>query len=153
MAQTAYDLRKFEPKEPRMRVVRPVKKDKPKKKRNWAPVRTAALSVAFLALVFSVLYSRSQITEMTTAIAQRQEELVQLQSEYDYMNFQLESKTSLSTVEEYAASQLNLAKLDGSQVTYVTLQEEDRIERAANENPWWENLKSAFLNLMEYIAP
>ena len=153
MAQTAYDLRKFEPKEPRIRVAPPVKKDKPLKKRNWAPVRTAAMSVAFLALVFSVLYSRSQITEMTTAIAQRQEELVQLQSEYDYMNFQLESKTSLSTVEEYAASQLNLAKLDSSQITYVTLQEEDRIERAAAENPWWDNVKSALLNLMEYIAP
>lgn len=153
MAQTAYNLRDFETKQPAIRVARPDKKAKPRTRFNLRPIRTAAVSVVFLALIFSLLYTRSEITEMTTAIANKQDEIVELKSEYDYMNFQLESKTSLSSVEEYAVSQLNLAKLDSSQITYVTLQNENRIERAADENPWWQNLKNGFLNVLEYLTP
>ncbi|MEG2653667.1 MAG: hypothetical protein RSA17_08810 [Ruthenibacterium sp.] len=77
------------------------------------------LSTLFLTLVCGVLYLQTNVTELSAKVESQQAELVNLQSEYTYLSNELEMKTSLKNVEEYATTRLGLVKLDQSQVVYV----------------------------------
>lgn len=152
MAQPAYNLETFENREPRVRVKsKPVQKRKPKRI-NWAPVKKAAVAVVFLALLFSVLYSNAQITQLTADIAVKQNELTNLKSEYDYLDTVMQANASVRTVEEYATTQLGLAKIDSNQVVYITLTNESRVEMVNNNNSVWGYVEQTFLTVMEYFA-
>ena len=151
MQQAAYNLKEFENREPRIRVAKPAKKIT--KKRNLASVRTAAAGVLLLALVFSVLYTRAQSTELTSQITAQQTSLANLQSEYDYLNRSFESALSLDKVELYAEQELGMIKMDKSQIEYISLKTQDNIVCPADKNSLWMSLKSSFMNMMEYIVP
>lgn len=65
----------------------------------------------------------------------------------------LDSKTNLKNVEQIAA-QLGLMKLDKSQITYVTLENESTIQRP--ESGWQrvlDLLNNGFLRLMDHLDP
>ena len=101
-----------------------------------------------------MLYSRAQITELTTQISLTESDLSDAKSEYDYLNLQLESRTDLDTVENYAVTQLGLVQADPSQITYLTLENEDKVVKPESEvKTFLENLSAGFMNLMEYLAP
>jgi len=100
------------------------------------------------------LYSRAQVTELTTQISTAQTSLSNAKSEYDYLNLQLESKTDLSSVETYAVTQLGLTKMDASQVTYLTLEDKDKAVKPKSEvKTLLDQFSNGFLNAMEYLAP
>ena len=151
MQQAAYNLKEFENREPRIRVAKPAKKIA--KKRNLAPVRTAAAGVLLLALVFSVLYTRAQNTELTSQITAQQTSLANLQSEYDYLSRSFESALSLDKVEIYAEQELGMIKMDKSQIEYISLKTQDNIVCPSDKTSLWASLKSSFMNMMEYIVP
>ena len=71
-----------------------------------------------MTLVCGLLYSQATLTELTGDIQATQRELVEAQSEYNYLSGVLDSKTGLKNVEEIATTQLGLMKLDRSQITY-----------------------------------
>ena len=101
-----------------------------------------------------MLYSRAQLTELTTQVSAVESDLSDAKSEYDYLNLQLESKTDLDTVENYALTKLGLVKMDPSQVTYLTLENEDKVVKPESEvKTFFDNFSAAFMNLMEYLAP
>ena len=124
MQQAAYDLSTFEKREkqqkPRLQVA---KGAKPKRKFDFSGLKVVATVAIIVSLAWGVLYSRAQVTELTTQISTTQTSLSNAKSEYDYLNLQLESKTDLSSVETYALTQLGLTKMDASQVTYLTLED------------------------------
>lgn len=144
---SAYDLSQFaperEPRAPRVRVVKSDSTRKYQKKLNRLRLRCVLLVVlvAFLAIV--TVHSRTKLDETTTAIETETEHLTSLQSEYAYLNYQLESLVSLKNAEDYAKNELGLIKITGSQIEYINLQHENVIE--ANEN------SSGFFPFMKYL--
>lgn len=155
MQQAAYDLSTFEKREkqqkPRLKVANGAK---PKRKFDFSGLKVVATVAIIVSLAWGVLYSRAQVTELTTQISTTQTSLSNAKSEYDYLNLQLESKTDLSSVETYAVTQLGLTKMDASQVTYLTLEDEDKAVKPKSEvKTLLDQFSNGFLNAMEYLAP
>ena len=111
MQQAAYDLTTFENREqrPRLRVAR---SPKAKRRVDLSGFKIIAVVAVIFSLAWGVLYSRAQVTELTTQISSTESDLSEAKSEYDYLNLQLESRTDLETVEDYAVTQLGLVKVD-----------------------------------------
>lgn len=155
MAQPAYDLELFENRAQRPRAkVRAVRGKKRASRLNLQTVKTAAVAVVMAALVVGFLYSQATITELTVDIQNVQSDLVSEQSTYNYLSGVLDSKTSLRNVEQIAAGELGLVKVDRSQVTYFSLESEsviNRPETAAQKIT--EFLNTGLLSLMEYLNP
>ena len=155
MAQAAYDLELFENRAQRPRAkVRAVRGKKRASRLNLQTVKTVAVAVVMAALVVGFLYSQATITELTVDIQNVQSDLVSEQSTYNYLSGVLDSKTSLRSVEQIAAGELGLVKVDRSQVTYFSLESEsviNRPETAAQKIT--EFLNTGLLSLMEYLNP
>ena len=155
MAQPAYDLELFENRAQRPRAkVRAVRGKKRASRLNLQTVKTTAVAVVMAALVVGFLYSQATITELTVDIQNVQSDLVSEQSTYNYLSGVLDSKTSLRSVEQIAAGELGLVKVDRSQVTYFSLESEsviNRPETAAQKIT--EFLNTGLLSLMEYLNP
>ncbi len=151
---TAYDFARFQPREekPRLRVVERTKRQKLKAGFRWAKV--VAFAALFLALVVSVLYSQVQSTELSAQLRREQNALEDMQSEYTYLTNEMEMRTNLSVVQEYAANVLKMIKLDRSQVTYVTAAQENSVERSGGGlKRLTDNLTRTMASFVEYLAP
>lgn len=132
MPQTAYDLDRFDVSQqpqaaPRVRVA---EKD-PKKEAKKAAQRQRTRAIIALLLVFSLgvayLHTQSVLTEQQALITQREAALTAEISEYDHMSFQLESRTNMRAIEQEAIA-MGMVKGDRSQVRYVRMENENRIE-------------------------
>lgn len=110
-------------------------------------ILTAAVTMS---LVIAVLSTNASITECTNDIAQKQNAIVQLESEKSYLNFTIESRMSLKNVEEYAVGTLGLVKMDSAQVEYITIEEENKIEVT---EPFKSTLSKAVKPILSYLLP
>ena len=145
----AYDLERFAPREqkPRLRVAGQPKPKRGLARYNLKWIKAVAFASVFLALVCSLLYSQVQIRT-------QEDTLADLQSEYTYLAGEMEMKTNLSAVQEYATNTLKMVKMDRSQVTYVTTGQENKVERSdtglarlAGE------ISQTVASFMEYLTP
>ncbi len=162
MAQTAHDFTLFEntttPRtasakaRPALRAVKGGAAAQPGRLQAlWGNLRTLLSAVLFLGLAICLLRSKATITELTTQIQREQTQLVAEQSTYNYLNSELNSRTSMANVEE-VANRLGLMKLDDSQITYVRLEESSTLTRAASQvEQWSEFLYSGLLSLMDKL--
>ena len=151
---TAYDFSLFEKREekPQLRVVKRTRRQKIKAGLGWA--RVVAFAALFLALVVSVLYSQVQSTELSAQLRQEQERLEDLQSEYTYLTNEMEMRTNLSAVQDYAANVLKMIKMDRSQITYVTAAQENSVERfSGGLRRLSDNLTNTMASFVEYLEP
>lgn len=154
---TAYDLSVFAPRPERQRQpLQVVHNPHPKKKFlgkvEWGAVKAVATAAVVLALVCSVLYGQTRSTELTASIKAQQDTLAELQDDYEYLSTQLEMKTNISAVEEYAAG-LGLTPADKSQVVYVYDGEENTVTRSKTGfGKFADTVAKGFLSMMEYFA-
>lgn len=155
MAQPAYDLELFENRPERRRAkVRAVRGRKKAARLNLQTIKTVAVAVVMAALVVGFLYSQATITELTVDIQNVQSQLVSEQSTYNYLSGVLDSKTSLRNVEQIAAGELGLVKVDRSQMTYFSLEGESVINRPQTvAQKLTEFLSTGLLSLMDYLNP
>ena len=159
MAQTAHDFALFEnTQKPQNQKKSPLKavqggaEAAPSRLRTlWVNLRTVLCLVLFLGLAVSLLQSKVTITELTTQIQREQTQLAAEQSTYNYLNSELNSRTSMANVEE-VANRLGLMKLDDSQITYVRLEEASSLTRKGSQlEQWSEFLYSGLLSLMDRL--
>lgn len=115
-------------------------------------VRQHLLQVAAVAIMVfgsvGLLQSEARITELTAQIQSARATLVAQQSEKNYYTGVLNSRTSISSVEE-AAGRLGLMKLNDSQVVYIRLHDSSvvmRRESAVRE--WTEYIHAGALTLI-----
>lgn len=151
----AYNLEDFAAREPRERL-RVAEKTKKRglARINLKIVKIVAFASIFVALVCSVLDSQRTVTELTAKIAKGESALFDLQSEYAYLNNEMEMRTSLKNVEQYAQSQLGLVKLDQSQITYVERKNDEVIVLPeTNLQKLMTTVTTEALSFMEYLAP
>lgn len=129
-----------------------VPKAKPRAK-TTSPLKVILFLGLIIAMSFSVMFSRAQLTEITTKVNAATKELESLESEKVRLTTELEDKVSLRNVEEYATMELGLEKLDPSQIEYVTLSDGEEVEvKEEQESSIWEKIQNFFIDVMEYIG-
>lgn len=83
-----------------------------------------------------LLWSEAQLVELNAQIQDAKAELISEQSQYTYYTSTLNSRTSITSIED-AASRLGLMKIDQSQITYVRLNEQSVLVRKESAVRQW----------------
>ncbi len=155
MAKTnnlAYDISVYEqlPKkqpEPKIRV------HKNTVEKTVSAVKIFIMGAATLFLLCAVLYGKSEINSLYAQATDAQSQLSLLTNESARLETELERKTSISSVENYAENDLGLVKLDKSQVKYVKIQSENVVEVVKNDDGnILITIKNWFSDVLEYIG-
>ncbi|MBQ4547490.1 MAG: cell division protein FtsL [Oscillospiraceae bacterium] len=155
MTEIAYNLETFAPKtaeqhdkELKTRSLRIIKNRR--KAKVIAPVKI--ILGGALALVISVImiYSQVVLTELTSEVSFYENQITELNTEYVRLQSELEATTSIKTLEEAAETKLGLAKIDSSQVEYVSLTGTDEISVAHTGGKYL--LKQYWDNFVDFIA-
>lgn len=157
MPQAAYDLSVFETRAKVRKQPQPLRVAKGR--RNgvvWVAlqqVRTIAVGGILLALLCSYLFSQAQVSALAADIQKYESQLATAQSEYSYLTSQMDAITNQSNVDEIA-TQLGLMKIDASQVTYITVEQESQITRPASGlDRIARQIGEMALSLMNYLNP
>ena len=139
MAQSnlAYDLERFEQHTP-------VPVQKPaisvRRERSVHPVKIMLVAALALLMGCSLLYSRVVITELNEQINAAATRLDVLHAEQVRMQTELDGKMSLAAIEETAIGEYGMVKPDGSQVSYVQVTTESKLEAKAKEEGFFEKI-------------
>ena len=151
----AYDLSMYES----LLEPRPVKQERTQhqaktvKLKNKRAFKTALsmLSIAVVvSMIIGIVYTNSQITEITTDISAVQREITELESEKAYLDFTLESRMSLNEIEDYAVNVLGMVKMDSTQVEYIEIESENMVE-FSGEN-FGDKIEEAVQPVLSYFA-
>ena len=132
----AYDLQRFEEQPPKTSPKLTVRTAQ----RTVHPVKIVMVAALALLMGFTLLYSQVVITELNGQIAAKQEELNTLQAENVRMQTELEGKMSLTEIEEKAVGEYGMVKPDNSQVSYVKLEQENKLEATKPEENIFEQI-------------
>lgn len=90
-------------------------------------LKKVALVSLFFALFFMICYRYSVINEKFLGIKKLKNELTMVQAVNGQLQADIESKTDLTYVENYAKYQLGMQKPSKSQIQYVNVEKEDKI--------------------------
>ena len=113
---------------------------------KWAS--KVAVGAVLLAMTCSLLYSQAQVTELTGDIQAQQRELQAARSTYNYLSGVLDQRSSLNNLEAQAQA-LGLMKLERSQLTYITLETQSRIELPqSNARQLFSGLSDRLMNVI-----
>ena len=131
---TAYDFDRFLPAEKKKAEIRALPRPKQNKKTNAGAAdsvlfRRAKMLAAAGVIVFMLcanLYLRSEIADVQDQIQKNNKQIQTLKNEEIRMNMELESKLSFTNIEE-AAKKLGMRKKDSGRITYIQLEEDDRV--------------------------
>ena len=153
MGQAAYNFEQFE--QPKVhREFRAVQGGKRSSRMQALKrFRVTAASLILVGMVVTLLSCNARLTELTGEIQATQKELTTSQSTYDYLQGQLEGISTMKNVEEIAVDQLGMTKLDASQITYVTLENQNSIVCAENGfQRFFSGIQAAALSLWNSLG-
>lgn len=110
-------------------------------------LRRLALVSVFFSLFFVICYRYSVINEQFSSIKKLKAELVTMQTVNEQIQADIESKTDLTFVENYAKYQLGMQKPTASQIQYVQVDKQDKITTPVSineveEKNWFEKMIS-----------
>lgn len=146
----AYAIRTFEQEEvQRQPHIRKVEKTSAATKPKGL-VKTGLCMFYVLALCVSLIYGRVMLTEANADLQAKEAEYKVLDSEYTRLSTELNSIVSLSNIEEKAA-ELGMGELTPSQIEYIKLAREDKVELAQEENDLLSKVSRWFNDVKEYI--
>ena len=148
----AYDLSRFADEGYRLHVVenREAAQEKRRQALRW--VERVFVCALILALCICMLYSRSRLTALNDRVTTLEGTLVEERSVYDQLSYQLESDANLTNVEEYVTHHLGMVKTDREQVSYVSLADENRVEKAAGGlAKYWNSLQQRLDEVLSYL--
>lgn len=109
-----------------------------------ALVRTFGIAI-FFAIAFAICYRYSLINEEFIALRNVKKEYENIQNVNEQIEADIESKTDLTYIENYAKYQLGMQKPSDAQIRYVNIEKKDRvltpvtIEEKADTN-WFTSL-------------
>ena len=99
----------------------------------------------------AVISSKVQQASIHAEILAVTAEVNELSSENVRMETEIERKSALNSVEEYATNVLGMQKLDKSQIEYLSLENGNVIEISENSSNIFVKLKHAFEDFVEYL--
>lgn len=144
----AYDLSRYEyqPKK-----AEPVIKAKKIVKPSASTPKTIATILVAGVMMCCVLYSKLDVSRIQNEITAQTKAVELLRSENVRMQTEIEEKTSLRNVENFAENQLGLQKLDKSQMEYVELQTENVVVIPENDTNIFVRISDKFNSILEYL--
>ena len=98
------------------------------------------------AILFSISYRNSLITESFNKKEELKGNLATLEKENEQLRVNIENSLNLNNIEQSAKAMLGMQKLDNSQKKYVVLPKEDYMESATEEVvieedlSWWDQI-------------
>lgn len=149
----AYDLSKYENAAPKLtsdeKAKIKVRKAKPEAAGS-AP-RIIVLALAAGLLLGLVIYGKVENAAIHSEISAETKRVDILRSENVRMQTEIESKTALKSVEEYAVNVLGMQKLDKSQIEYLSLENGNVVDIPDNSDNLFVRIKHAFEDFVEYL--
>ncbi|MBE6839133.1 MAG: hypothetical protein E7507_06300 [Ruminococcus sp.] len=151
----AYDLSRYEnavrktEAEPK-RVIKDVKKTA-SVANSASTLKLLLYIVAAGVMLCAFLYGKAEETSLQAQIAAKNKEIDIVYSENVRMYTELEGRTSISKVEDYAENVLGLQKLDKSQIEYVQLNTDNVVEINESESNIFVTIKNKFYEILEYL--
>ena len=137
---------------PRVRVVKGGRYGLSKARQFARTAGTVLVIAIFFGLFASIVASQARITQLSGEIDDAKSELTNAQSYNDYLSTTMDQITNSTSVQQEAEDRL--VKMDPSQVTYVRLEDESVIERAAGTaDKFFAGIKTAALSLLGSFDP
>jgi len=147
----AYDYSVYEPSTKQA----PERKIQVKKNTNTktvSAVKALITAIAAFFLLCAILYGKVEASQIFNETSKLNTQLAVVSNENVSLQTDLESKTALTNVEEYANS-MGLKKLDKSQTICVEVQKENVITVVGdNSNNPFVSVKNWFSGVLEYIG-
>ncbi len=106
-----------------------VKNTKKLPSKKLAVFKMISCVLVFLSVACLSIYNQVVLSELGDQISTYNSQLIVLQSEEVRLQSLIESQGSLRSLEQYATSELGLAKIEKYQVTYIDMQASDQIIR------------------------
>ncbi|MCD7727014.1 MAG: hypothetical protein LUH57_01505 [Ruminococcus sp.] len=131
--------------------IRHILNQKLKPKASTAIKYTITGTIAGL-LLLAIVFGRVELSKIYSEQSDLQSELSELTEANASLKSELESKTGLSQVEEYAEQTLGLQKLDKSQVEYVEVDTDEVVESVKTEDNVFVAIEKWFNDVLEYIG-
>ena len=132
------------------------KNQKPKEKRHLkAHVKVVFYVLIGFAILFTISYRNSLITESFDQNENLKEQLSSLQKENQQLEINIQSSLNLANIQKSATSMLGMQKLDESQKVYVSLPKKDYIESASEqvmveeETSWFQNMINSIIDFVQ----
>lgn len=128
--------RKLEPKMPKQKA-NPKKKNSQKSKQKQQAERLRKLKLfitlgVIFAVMFAICYRYSLIDQKFKDIQSLKKEYIALQTTNDQLEIGIQSSLDLTNIERHAKDKLGMKKVDASQIKYVEIAKQDKVE--LNEN-------------------
>ena len=120
--------------------------------RNGSVAAVVVTVLCALAVAFSVLYSKLEISDYTTMISEAKSEMEQLERENIRLHAELDSMYTLDNVEQVASEELGLQKTQSSQITYITMNTEEMTEVAEENTNIFVSIKNWFYSILDYLG-
>ena len=132
---------------PRVRVVKGGRYGLSKARQFARTAGTVLVIAIFFGLFASIVASQARITQLSGEIDDAKSELTNAQSYNDYLSTTMDQITNSTSVQQEAEDRLGL-------VTYVRLEDESVIERAAGTaDKFFAGIKTAALSLLGSFDP
>ena len=151
----AYDLSMYEtllePKAEKKQAPQQSKVVKIKNKNAFKNVVNILSIAVIVSLIIGVIWTNAEITKATNSIAVAQNAITEAESEKAYMEFTLESRMSLAEIEDYAVGVLGMVKMDSSQVEYIEIENENKVEWG--EGGFGNKIEEAVQPVLSYFQP
>lgn len=122
------------------------------RKNPLAAIKVTFLAVAALALLGGTIYGKVMTNEIYTDISVAQAAYDDLKATNVSLRSEIDGKTTVKNVEEYAEDVLGLKQLDDSQIKYIKIQTEDEVIIAEPELSFWEKLKENFRQVWAWLS-
>lgn len=112
--------------------------------------------VVILATLAAILLSYAQLNEISDEVTQLKGQLVTLQEDAKRMSVNLEEKTSLKKVDEYARTVLGMTDASSAQMQYMTINNQDKVSvydntKGMNLMAISDNVIKSFNAVLEYL--
>ena len=152
-SSNAYDLERFQPREPRLVALKDNKKVvESKRKRAVRQARlniVAYLAVAVIAMgmVAYFITCNVRLTEMNKTIDDCQAELSTLHSEQVRLEAELAGLTSAEQISNFAQN-YGLQPIDSNQVYYIAASDQDQVTLAEGQGNWFTRAWHALRNFL-----
>ena len=144
----AYDLTKYEDvapeKAPKIRVRR-------RRGDTGSVPKIIVLTAAAGVMLGAVIYGKVENAAVHTEITEQTQYVEMLASENVRMQSEIEEKTALGSIEDYAENILGMQKLDKSQVEYVSISNGSSADIPEEDDNIFVRIKNTFYDFLEYI--
>lgn len=130
-----------------------IENSKYKKRDRMTSLRIVSTAAVVVAVICVMLYSRAQLTELSSDLGKMNNEHQLLQSEYTRLCAEMEGKVSLRGVEE-RAKELGLSKVQSYQVEYISIEKSENFATSGvkpQELSLLDKLSLSMGSFLEYI--